>query len=163
MTLEGNRRVGKIIFSAILPRLKAKFPSNCKACQQASQTVSTRSLLDMQAFSPAYLKKTKLYGNILLRSVEGNILMESQVPPGGVFFYYVLDPAKRYSVRVQGQSTGAPVTLRMGKDDSQKKWLGAPNGEKEYAISGTKRLELLIYSDKRFRYALSGIFVRPMP
>ena len=79
---------------------------------------------------------------------EGQLITVSTAPAGRYYVATGLDPAKTYTVTLEGERIGtAPFTLRLRRNSDTPSYRPAPNGHFEVQVTGATRYELLFYSD----------------
>src|SRR5947208_892451 len=76
---------------------------------------------------------TEPYGAATVTSDASGTLIGA---PGGLFYRSTLDPAKTYTVSIDGENVSGGFNLRVGKDGAFS-WLAAPKGVKR---SGVRRV-----------------------
>src|SRR5438445_7465081 len=94
------------------------------------------------------------------RELDGDgLIVRGRSSPAGVRFLYDLNPDYRYHLRVTGRPLEGNALLRVRLDESAPAWLSAPGGTSASVISGSRKVELLIYADTPFAYRISQVVV----
>jgi len=110
--------------------------------------------------SNIYLDNIKFYHKPVVKIRYQGISISSKKNPAGIIFEYKLNPNKYYKLKITGKYLDSRTTLRMQRDSRPYVYLGAPDDTSTtFAISGTKRLQLMFYNDKPYEYMLSNLSI----
>jgi hypothetical protein len=82
--------------------------------------------------------------------------------PSGLFFYFAVVPGQAYRLTVRGQVIDGSASLRLSTaGGTSYVFRAAPSGEHRYTLFADRgQVEVLIYANTAFRYALEGIALR---
>jgi hypothetical protein len=99
------------------------------------------------------------YNDAHLETVVTSTTVTGTGKPAGIVYGRVLDPKRRYLVKIEGHPKGGRATLRVRQDAEKPRYMAAPNGSTELVISDTARLELMIYADDAFSYDIEHVSI----
>jgi hypothetical protein len=102
--------------------------------------------------------RTATYRRPRLSNDGGRLIVETTRPsPAGVAVDFKLDPHVKYRLVVRGRAVQGPVSLRLRRSHGPYAYELAPDGERHYTIVGEQDLQVLVFADTAFRYALDEI------
>ncbi len=126
---------------------------------QASQNNPQAALSDLQNdFYHLLTNKweTEMYNDPQLKSTNNSLTITGNSTSSGIYFRRSVNEKEKYKLKIVGKTHSTPVSLRLRIDDNEPQWLKAPNGNAIIPISKAKKVEVLIYSDTRFKYEISN-------
>src|SRR5207244_3561060 len=121
----------------------------------ASYRVKSLTVQECGGCSPSD-PETAVYGAATVTSDEQRTVLGA---PGELVCRLPLDPAKTYTVSIDGENVSGGFNLLVGKDGAFS-WVGAPNGVKSSRVLHDALPILLFYSDGVASYRVKSLTVQ---
>jgi hypothetical protein len=116
-----------------------------------------------RAVSPQFLHGLETFGALQIGEGPGHTTLTASIAPAGLIATFVIDPKDRYQLVVNGVARTGPVNLRTTLDDADPRWFAAPSGEFRQTVADSRQVEVVIYADSPFEYAVETVRLEPCP
>ena len=97
------------------------------------------------------------YGTAEWASDASGATLASSAGAGGVFFRQALDPARTYRLQMAGREVSGGTTVRLTVGNVEPRWFRAPSGTRHLTVSGSDKVEVVVYGDAAHTYRLETL------
>ena len=154
----------------------------------ARARIRTSSLLDLRGLLVLAVLLLAATASAASRPADANLFIKSAVPhavtpykspqlsvedkkliiagtngTAGLMTVFDLDPTRKYRLTISGHPLSGTANLRLRHDSDSPQWEHVPDGFRSEVIYTTHQLEVLIYADVPFSYALQEIRLEECP